>query len=252
MKILKTSPKSELKAIFIYFIMFPYTFLPSITPLKITFKLFSNKIISLASFAISVAVFTHIPTSALCSDGASFTPSPIYPTTCPFFFKVFIILSFCNGFILANTLTSSTSFANSSSVILSTSAPIRTFLFSIPTKLHIFSVVYWLSPVKIFVVTPYSFNFFIVPLTSFFGGSKNATNPINTISLSSNSLNTFFPEYSLLDANAITCIPCFASFCAFVFMFSINSCVNGSCWLLILTVVQLFSTSSNAPFVIIL
>ena len=30
--ILKTSPKSELKAIFIYFMIFPYTFLPSITP----------------------------------------------------------------------------------------------------------------------------------------------------------------------------------------------------------------------------
>ena len=35
------------------------------TPLKTTFKFFSNKIISLASFAISVAVFTQIPTSAL-------------------------------------------------------------------------------------------------------------------------------------------------------------------------------------------
>ena len=41
-----------------------------------------------------VAVLTQIPTSALCSDGASFTPSPMYPTTCPLFFRVFIILSF--------------------------------------------------------------------------------------------------------------------------------------------------------------
>ena len=56
-----------------YFIIFPYTFLPSITPLKTTDRLFFRSIISLASFAISVAVFTHIPTSALCNDGASFT-----------------------------------------------------------------------------------------------------------------------------------------------------------------------------------
>lgn len=75
--ILNTSPKSALRAIFIYFIMFPYTFLPSITPSYITVRLCLSIIISLASLAMDVAVFTEIPTSALARLGASFTPSPI-------------------------------------------------------------------------------------------------------------------------------------------------------------------------------
>ena len=172
---------------------------------------------------MSVAVFTHIPTSALCNDGASFTPSPIYPTTCPFFLRTLIILSFCKGFILAKTFTSSTFLASSSSDILSISVPSNIFEFSIPTKLQIFSVAYWLSPVKIFVVIPYFFNFFIVLFTSFFGGSKNATKPINIISLSSSLLNISFPLYSIFDANAITCIPCLARSSAFLLIFCIIS-----------------------------
>ena len=207
---------------------------------------------SLASFAISVAVLTQIPTSALCSDGASFTPSPMYPTTCPLFFSVFIILSFWSGFIRANTFTFSTSFASSSSDNLSTSVPINIFSFGIPTKLQMLSVAYWLSPVSIFVVIPYFFNFLIVDFTSFFGGSKNATNPINVISFSSSLLKISFPLYSRFDARAITCIPCLARDIAFWFMFSINSCVKGLFSESIFTLVQLFSISSNAPFVIIL
>ena len=95
---------------------------------------------SAASFAMSVAVCTHIPTSAVCNDGESFTPSPIYPTTCPLFFNVFTTFSFCKGFILANTDTVSTFFASSSSVILSTSVPNKISLLSIPTKLQMLLV----------------------------------------------------------------------------------------------------------------
>ena len=74
---LNTSPKSELIASFIYFSIFAYTFLPSKTPSNITFKLFSSKIMSLDSFAMSAPVFTQIPTSAECKEAASFTPSPM-------------------------------------------------------------------------------------------------------------------------------------------------------------------------------
>ena len=87
------------------------------------------------------------------------------------------------------------------------SLPSNISLLSMPTKLHILLVAYGLSPVKIFVVIPIFFKFFIVVFTSFFGGSKNATRPINTISFSSEMLNTFIPLYSLFEANAITCIP---------------------------------------------
>ena len=87
------------------------------------------------------------------------------------------------------------------------SVPIKILVLSMPTRLHIFPVAYGLSPVKILVVTPISFNLFKVSFTSFFAGSRNATNPIKVISFSSEMLNTFTPLYSLFDAKAITCIP---------------------------------------------
>ena len=246
---LNTSPKSELIASFIYFSIFAYTFLPSKTPSNITFKLFSSKIMSLDSFAMSAPVFTQIPTSAECKEAASFTPSPIYPTTCPFFLNTFTILSFCIGFILANIFISSTFLLNSSSVIFSKSEPSKTSP-SIPTKPHIFSVAYWLSPVITFVCIPYFFNSFIVCFTSFFGGSKNPTNPIKVMFFSSFSLNIFTPEYSFLLAIAITCIPFLANSFAFSSIFSIFSFVIFWISPLLFTFVQIFKISSNAPFVI--
>ena len=61
-----------------------------------------------------------------------------------------------------------------------------------------------------------------------------------------------FEKYSRFDANAITCIPCLASFWAFIFIFFINSSVKGLCSSFILAVEQPFKTSSNAPLVIVL
>ena len=131
-----------------------------------------------------MAVFTDIPISALCSDGESFTPSPIYPTTCPLFLYVATTLSFCNGFNLAKTSTFSTRLANSSSVNLSISVPKRmSFPFS-PAKLQIFFVAYGLSPVNIFVFTPILRNLLSVFATPFLGGSKNPIKPINVMSFS--------------------------------------------------------------------
>ena len=115
-----------------------------------------------------------------------------------------------------------------------------------------FCVAYGLSPVIIFVVTPYSFNFCIVSFTSFLGGSKNATNPTNTILDSSDISNIFFPLYSLFDDNAITCIPCCAISLAFSWIFSFISSVISSILLSTLTLVQILRISSRAPFVIIL
>ena len=232
--------------------MFPYTFLPSITPSYITCKLFSSNIISLASFAMSVAESTQIPTSAVCSDGASFTPSPIYPTTWPFFLYVFTTLSFCNGFNLAKTSTSSTAFSNSSSDILSNSTPVIILSDLNPTVLHIFFVAYALSPVRIFVFTPIFLKSFIVFFTSFFGGSKNATYPTNVISLSSLLLKTFTPGYSFFVANAITCIPRFDKLFAFTSICFIKSSVIGIISSLYFTCLQHFKISSIAPFVSIL
>ena len=66
--------------ILIYFIILLNTFRPSITPDSSTFKLFSSKIIELASLVISAAVSTEMATSAFRNAGASLMPSPIKPT----------------------------------------------------------------------------------------------------------------------------------------------------------------------------
>ena len=82
-KIEKTFPKFELNVILMYFIILVNTLRPSMTPLSRTFKLFSNKMIELASLVISAAVSTEMPTSAVRKAGASLMPSPIKPTVWP-------------------------------------------------------------------------------------------------------------------------------------------------------------------------
>ena len=176
----------------------------------------------------------------------------MYPTTCPFCFNVFTTLSFWSGSILANTETFSTTALSSSSLNLSTSFPHKISELSIPTKLHIFEAAYGLSPVNIFVLTPIFFNLVNVFLTSFLGGSKNATNPINVIFFSSSTLKTFSPLYSLFEAKLITCIPWEANSFAFCSTISIISLVISINFPLYLTCVQTFKISSRAPFVNIL
>jgi hypothetical protein len=58
---------------------------------------------SAASRATSAAVMTEIPTSALCREGASLIPSPMYPTTCPRRCSAAMIRSFCAGETRVNT-----------------------------------------------------------------------------------------------------------------------------------------------------
>lgn len=84
-KTLNTLPKLELAVIFKYFKILPNTLRPSITASFKTVKLFSSKITELASFVMSAAVSTEIPTSAFLSAGASLIPSPRKPTVCPAF-----------------------------------------------------------------------------------------------------------------------------------------------------------------------
>ncbi|COG20094.1 Uncharacterised protein [Streptococcus pneumoniae] len=74
---LNTLPKLELAVILIYFKIFPNVVRPSKIPASNIVKLFSSRIISEASFAISVAVLTDIPTSASRNATASLMPSPM-------------------------------------------------------------------------------------------------------------------------------------------------------------------------------
>src|ERR1700680_197662 len=50
-------------------------------PRSSTPRSWRSKMMSAASLATSTALSTEIPTSEVCSDGASLMPSPRYPTT---------------------------------------------------------------------------------------------------------------------------------------------------------------------------
>ena len=76
-------PKFELAPILMYLTMLPKILRPSSTPSASTSRLFSSRMMSADSLAISTAVSTEIPTSALFSAGPSLMPSPRKPTTCP-------------------------------------------------------------------------------------------------------------------------------------------------------------------------
>ena len=160
--------------------------------------------ISADSFATSTAVSTEMPISAAFIAAASFTPSPIYPTVCPFSRRAVTTRAFWPGVNFANTSVVSAAFANSASDMLSKSVPrsiLRTFK---PTCLQMVRVTLSLSPVKILVVTPCSFNARIAFAVDSFGGSRNAKYPISTMSHSSLTPKTPTGEGSLFCAMANT------------------------------------------------
>ena len=76
-------PKFELAPILMYLVMLPKTLRPSMTPSPSTARLFSSRMMSADSLAISTAVSTEMPTSAAFSAGPSLMPSPRKPTTWP-------------------------------------------------------------------------------------------------------------------------------------------------------------------------
>uniref|UniRef100_A0A2P2MS41 ATPase 10 plasma membrane-type-like n=1 Tax=Rhizophora mucronata TaxID=61149 RepID=A0A2P2MS41_RHIMU len=66
------------------------------TALTITLRPGSVKTISAALLAASVESATAIPMSAFFRAGASFTPSPVIPTTCFFSCKILTISYLCS------------------------------------------------------------------------------------------------------------------------------------------------------------
>ncbi|MNN37847.1 hypothetical protein D3C81_1518130 [compost metagenome] len=120
---LKTLPKLELAVILMYLSILAKVRRPSITPCSSTIRLFSSRIISAASLAISTAESTEIPISAARSAGASLIPSPIKPTTWPCWRSSLTIRSLCNGVSLANTVVRAAACASCWSSICSISLP---------------------------------------------------------------------------------------------------------------------------------
>ena len=75
------TPKFELVPISKYLSTLPKALRPSIIPAWSTPRPGSSRMMSAASLATSTAPATEIPTSAVCSEGASLMPSPMKPTT---------------------------------------------------------------------------------------------------------------------------------------------------------------------------
>ena len=82
--------------------------------------------------------------------------------------------AFCSGDSFAKMVVSSATVANSSSLISSISVPSKTLSTGSPTFSQTVSVTFSLSPVRIFVVTPCSFNALIAGAAEGFGGSRKA------------------------------------------------------------------------------
>src|ERR1039457_4027721 len=90
-------PKFELVPMMMYFMMLAKERRPSFTPSFNTARSFSSRMTLAASLATSTPFMTEMPTSAVCNDGASLMPSPMYPTTCPRALRARITRFFCSG-----------------------------------------------------------------------------------------------------------------------------------------------------------
>ena len=78
-------PRFALIVVSTYFSVFAKVLRPSSMPRRMTSRLRSSRTKSAASLATSTACSTERLVSAACMAGASFTPSPRKPTTCPIF-----------------------------------------------------------------------------------------------------------------------------------------------------------------------
>ena len=97
-KIVKTSAILADKRYWIDFWIFEKTLRPSSTATIMVAKLSSARTMSEAPLETSVPVIPiPIPISAVLSEGASLTPSPVMATTLPSFCQAFTIRTLCSG-----------------------------------------------------------------------------------------------------------------------------------------------------------
>ena len=178
--------------------------LPYNIALDIDLKLSSNIIISLASFATSVPLPIANPTSAFFNDGASFTPSPVIPTTKSKSWESLTSLLLSCGNARAKIWRFGIISFKFSSDILFISSLVKTIpsSFKIPVSFPIEIAVFLLSPVIITVLIPADWTNFIPSIVSFLISSFININPKNVKFLKCFS----FTKLSSI-ANAITLIP---------------------------------------------
>ncbi|MNY12878.1 hypothetical protein D3C86_1459830 [compost metagenome] len=147
---------------------------PSITPSSSTIRLFSSKMMSAASFEISTAESTEMPTSAARRAGASLMPSPMKPTVSPCARRLRTMRSLCAGVSRANTLARRTATASCASSMASMSAPRYTWRTSKPTSRQTFCVTSSTSPVSTLTSMPDAFSAARAGAVDSLGGSRKA------------------------------------------------------------------------------
>ncbi len=170
---------------FRYLRMLPKVSRPLITPSSSTIRLFSSRMMSADSLAMSAPLSTEMPTSASRSAGASLMPSPRKPTVWPLACSVLSTRDFCSGVSLANTVVRSTASASAASSSASICAPSSGTPVASPTWRQTFSVTVGLSPVSTFTATPFSRSAASAGAAVSFGGSRKVRKPRTTRSCSS-------------------------------------------------------------------
>ncbi|MNR14708.1 hypothetical protein D3C85_1311970 [compost metagenome] len=140
---------------------------------------------SAASFEISTAESTEIPTSAARRAGASLMPSPMNPTVLPWARRLRTMRSLWAGVRRANTLASRTASASCASSMASISAPRQTLRTSNPTSRQTFWVTSSTSPVSTLTSMPEALSAASAGPVDSLGGSRNAIYPTSTRSDSS-------------------------------------------------------------------
>ena len=194
----KIAPVLPVNKYLIAFLIFVKIFLPTVTAFTIVAKLSSVRIISAASLETSEPVIPiAIPISACFNAGASFTPSPLIPTTFPFACHALTIRILCSGATRAYTDIFSKSRANSSSVIFSNVKPSTTISpsWKIPILRAIERAVTAWSPVIIIGLIPALIAFSTASFDSSRGGSIIEVNPTNVKLFSSSNVNSSLASF---------------------------------------------------------
>ena len=222
------------------FFMLSYMPLPSLTASTMVAKLSSVKVISAALLATSVPVIPIAqPISAAFKAGASFTPSPVMDTTLPFFCHAFTMRILFSGETRAYTAICSTCSSSSSSLILSSSAPVIALSPScnMPSWAAMADAVTTWSPVIITGFIPACLHTATASLTSSLGGSIMPTSPRKVKPLSTPSeVSSCGISSTCLYAKAST-----RSALELISSFTLRATA-------VSPLTQRFSNSSNAPF----
>ena len=170
---------------FRYLRMLPKVSRPLITPSSSTIRLFSSRMMSAVSLAMSAPLSTEMPTSASRSAGASLIPSPRKPTVRPLACSALTTRDFCSGVSLEKIVVNCTASRSVASSIASTSRPTSGVPGSRPTSRQTLTVTTGLSPVSTFTATPCSCSARMAGAALSLGGSKKVRKPRTTRSTSS-------------------------------------------------------------------